>query len=97
MTETNINQALQGMFKCSKAQAEQHGTVLDIFFVSTELFEEIINNHALQKDAVQKIEGKRTIRNVRLDPTNDLLVTIIEDNKAVPTEAILEQQWEISC
>ncbi|MBU1083246.1 hypothetical protein KKE14_02305 [Patescibacteria group bacterium] len=87
---------LQNMFECSKAHAERYDVAITTFFVSTMLFEEIINDTKVQRDATRLIEGKRVITNVKLSPTNGLLVTIIEDNDRVPTEVTLEQQWKNS-
>lgn len=95
-TETVVlaTAACREMFNCSKAHAQATGDVIDIFFVSKALIEAIINTSAIQVGNIREDDsGRRVLEQVKISLDNGLLVTLIEDDAAVPPERALENQW----
>lgn len=88
--------ACQEMFNCSQAHAQVTDYVIDIFFVSQALIEAIINTPAIQIGNAQKVCGKHVLKQVKISLDHGLLVTLLEDDAAVPTERALEHQWSIA-
>lgn len=86
--------ACQEMYNCMRVHAQMTDIVIDVFFVSTEMFEAIINTPAIKTGDIEVIANRRALKNIQLNPDDDnILVTLIENNCDIPTARALEWQW----
>jgi hypothetical protein len=85
--------ACRDMFKLSEEHAQMSGDRIDTFYVSKALFEEITKSPAIEIGEIGEIDGKRVLEQVMINPEYGLMVTLIEDDAAIPTGRVLEDQW----